>query len=47
MREEFINDEPTINGERITPAHAGRILKESKNKAVAEDHPRACGKNVF
>ena len=35
------------NGVRITPAHAGKTAKQSKNKQFAEDHPRACGENIL
>ena len=45
MREElFLNPLAKIrNG--ITPAHAGRIRRQSAAKRGYEDHPRACGKN--
>ena len=29
----------------ITPAHAGRMWSVSTHMLIAEDHPRACGKN--
>ena len=32
---------------RIIPAHAGQTLIASESSAMATDHPRACGANVF
>ena len=29
----------------ITPAHAGKTVRNRFNDAVNEDHPRACGEN--
>ena len=45
MREEFHNLHLRLIHDRITPAHAGRMLGLRRILAVTEDHPRACGKN--
>ena len=37
----------TENGVRITPAHAGKTNKLYVFFMGKQDHPRACGENLF
>ena len=37
---------PAMPVPRITPADAGKTLKQKRQYAVNEDHPRGCGENV-
>ena len=46
MREELICARPMPVYGRITPAHAGRIIALFFRQFSAQDHPRACGKNI-
>ena len=46
MREESLEPLNYSNNTRITPAHAGRIGYRRSAREHAQDHPRACGKNV-
>ena len=32
---------------RITPAHAGKTRRSAYGGVLREDHPRACGENIF
>ncbi len=47
MREELKIRYEKLETTRITPAHAGRIRQIRLKSAFPEDHPRACGKNVW
>ena len=47
MREEYNIPLIEVASYGITPAHAGRMLGLRRILAVTEDHPRACGKNVW
>ncbi len=46
MREEYKASRSPCVGDRITPAHAGRIYHGINTLFTIRDHPRACGKNV-
>ena len=37
----------THNGQRITPADAGKTQSATADNIVREDHPRGCGENVL
>ena len=45
MREEYHTFGLLPKIDRITPAHAGRIMISMVTAAWRTDHPRACGKN--
>ena len=45
MREESLPQPKRTSCGRITPAHAGRIMRAPGRLANIKDHPRACGKN--
>ena len=47
MREEFRDENLQDMIDRITPAHAGRIILRICASERAWDHPRACGKNHY
>ena len=47
MQEECKKELITIIAYRITPAHAGRMHQTLFLCYASEDHPRACGKNLF
>ena len=32
---------------RITPAHAGKTFFDNVNRKGYQDHPRACGENIY
>ena len=46
MREEFFVINVYSFQDRITPAHAGRMITTAAMFARYGDHPRACGKNT-
>ena len=45
VREELDGPRGILGNVRITPACAGRTLKERSDAEGAKDHPRVCGKN--
>ena len=45
MRGKRVNTQKRLTEVRITPAHAGKTLKDWHTGKRAEDHPRACGEN--
>ena len=47
MREEFLKYISPYMRQRITPAHAGRIILIVIIQERRWDHPRACGKNLL
>ena len=47
MREECTYDTAEMTRLRITPAHAGRIIRMEHMSPRVKDHPRACGKNLY
>ena len=47
VREELNQTGETAVQKGITPACAGRTVRRSNGDALAEDHPRVCGKNFF
>ena len=46
MRGKDIDVDEAVNEMRITPAHAGKSLKNSSDKAQQQDHPRTCGEKT-
>ena len=47
MRGKLTKVKQGIVEQRITPAHAGKTWHLWMKTAATEDHPRACGENVF
>ena len=47
MRGKHATYQLTFNGNRITPADAGKTLLRCSPVLRNEDHPRGCGENGF
>ena len=47
MRGKLVSSELTSGEIRITPADAGKTVREFQSLLSVQDHPRGCGENSF